>query len=42
MNRKATFRHHGHSYHEAGIGTVTILMAVVTLTIISYSIFSAL
>jgi hypothetical protein len=42
MNRKATVRHHGSTYHEAGIGTVTILLAVITLAIIFYSIYSAL
>jgi hypothetical protein len=42
MNRKATIRHNGHTYHEEGIGTVTILLAVITLAIIFYSIYTAL
>lgn len=42
MNRKATVRHHGNTYHEEGIGTVTILLAVITLAIIFYSIYSAM
>jgi len=40
MNRKTTLRH-GHTYHEDGIGTVTILLAIVTVAIIFYSIYSA-
>jgi hypothetical protein len=41
MNRKPTARHHGHTYHEDGIGTVTILLAVLTVAIIFYSIYTA-
>jgi hypothetical protein len=40
MNRKTTLRH-GHNYHEDGIGTVTILLAVATVAIIFYSIYTA-
>jgi hypothetical protein len=42
MNRKATVRPHGNTYHEEGIGTVTILLAVITIAIILYSIYSAM
>jgi hypothetical protein len=42
MNRKATVRHNGHTYHEEGIGTVTILLAILTVSIIFYSIYSAM
>lgn len=42
MNRKTSFRHHGNTYHEEGIGTVTILLAVLTVSIIFYSIYSAM
>ena len=41
MNRKTTARQHGHTYHEEGIGTVTILLAVLTVAIIFYSIYTA-
>lgn len=41
MNRKSAIRH-GHNYHEEGIGTVTILLAIITVSIIFYSIYSAL
>ena len=41
MNRKSTIRH-GHNYHEEGIGTVTILLAIITIAIISYSIYTAI
>lgn len=40
MNRKSTLRH-GHNYHEEGIGTVTILLAIITVAIIFYSIYTA-
>jgi len=40
MNRKTAIRH-GQHYHEEGIGTVTILLAIVTVAIIFYSIYSA-
>jgi hypothetical protein len=40
MNRKSAIRH-GHNYHEEGIGTVTILLAVTTVAIIFYSIYSS-
>lgn len=40
MNRKSAIRHR-HHYHEEGIGTVTILLAVATIAIIFYSIYSA-
>lgn len=42
MNRKTTVRQHGHTYHEEGIGTVTILLAVLTVAIIFYSIYTAI
>jgi len=47
MNKKTvTYLTHrqirnGHNYHTEGIGTVTILMAVATLAIIFYSIYSS-
>ncbi|MGQ0829502.1 MAG: hypothetical protein ACT4ON_14025 [Bacteroidota bacterium] len=41
MNKKASVRH-GHNYHTEGIGTVTILMAVATIAIIFYSIYSSI
>jgi hypothetical protein len=40
MNRKSAIRH-GQNYHEEGIGTVTILLAVATVAIIFYSIYTA-
>lgn len=42
MNRKAAVRHSSYRYHEEGIGTVTIFLALVTIGIIFYSIYSAL
>lgn len=42
MNKKSSAIRHGQNYHEDGIGTVTILLAIATIAIISYSIFSAL
>ena len=41
MNKKIAIRH-GRSYHTEGIGTVTILMAVATIAIIFYSIYTAM
>jgi hypothetical protein len=41
MNRKTTSVRHGQNYHEGGIGTVTILLALITIGIILYSIYSA-
>lgn len=41
MNKKSALRH-GQNYHEDGIGTVTILLAIATVAIIFYSIYSAL
>ena len=41
MNRKIAIRH-GRNYHTEGIGTVTILMAVATVMIIFYSIYSSI
>lgn len=41
MNRKSIVRH-GHNYHEEGIGTVTVLLAILTVSIIFYSIYSAM
>jgi hypothetical protein len=41
MNRKTTSVRHGQNYHEEGIGTVTILLAIATIGIILYSIYSA-
>lgn len=40
MNRKSAIRH-GHNNHEEGIGTVTIMLAIATIAIIFYSIYSA-
>ncbi|MCW3085726.1 MAG: hypothetical protein JWP12_3092 [Bacteroidetes bacterium] len=40
MNRKSAIRH-GHNYHEEGIGTGTILLAIVTVAFIFYSIYCA-
>jgi len=42
MNKKTVARHHGHHYHEEGIGAGTILLAILTVSIIFYSIYSAL
>jgi hypothetical protein len=42
MNRKTTSVRHGQNYHEEGIGTVTILLAIATLGIIFYSIYSSI
>jgi hypothetical protein len=41
MNRKTAIRH-GHNYHTEGIGTVTILLAIATVAIIFYSIYSSI
>ena len=41
MNRKASLRH-SQSYHQEGIGTVTILLAIATVSIIFYSIYNAI
>jgi hypothetical protein len=41
MNKKTEIRH-GHNYHTEGIETVTILMAVATVAIIFYSIYSSM
>lgn len=41
MNKKTAIRH-GQNYHEDGIGTVTVLLAIATVAIIFYSIYSAL
>ena len=41
MSKKTAFRH-GQNYHEEGIGTVTVLLAIATVIIIFYSIYSAL
>ncbi|MBA3706962.1 MAG: hypothetical protein H0W84_13990 [Bacteroidetes bacterium] len=40
MNRRTAIRH-GQRYLTDGIGTVTILMAVATVAIIFYSIYSS-
>jgi len=40
MNKKTSVRH-GH-YHTEGIGTVTILMAIATIAIVFYSIYSSI
>jgi hypothetical protein len=40
MNKREAIRN-GQNYHEDGIGTVTILLAVATVFIIFYSIYSA-
>ncbi|MBL7884061.1 MAG: hypothetical protein JNL69_08320 [Bacteroidia bacterium] len=39
MNKKSIIKRN-HTYHEEGIGTVTILLAVITISIIFYSIYS--
>ena len=41
MNKKIEIRH-GRNYHTEGIGTVTVLMAVATVAIIFYSIYSSI
>jgi hypothetical protein len=41
MNRKTSIRH-GQHYHQEGIGTVTILLAIATVSIIFFSIFNAI
>jgi hypothetical protein len=41
MNKRTAIRN-GHNYHQDGIGTVTILLAVATVAIIFYSIYSAI
>lgn len=41
MNKKNHTRH-GQTYHEEGIGTVTLLMAFATVAIIFYSIYSSI
>lgn len=41
MNRKTSIRH-GHTYHQEGIGTVTILLAIATVSIIFFSIYNAI
>ena len=40
MNRKTSIRH-SQSYHQEGIGTVTILLAIATVSIIFFSIYNA-
>jgi hypothetical protein len=40
MNRKTSIRH-GQTYHQDGIGTVTILLAIATVCIIFFSIYNA-
>jgi hypothetical protein len=40
MNRKTSIRH-GQNFHQDGIGTVTILLAIATVTIIFFSIYNA-
>ncbi len=40
MNRKSFIRK-GHTYHEDGIGTITVLLAVATVFITFYSIYTA-
>lgn len=40
MKNRTAIRH-GKNYHEQGIETVTILLAVMTVAIIFYSIYSA-
>ncbi|MDQ3047910.1 MAG: photosystem II reaction center protein PsbN [Bacteroidota bacterium] len=40
MNKKSAIRH-GNNYHEDGIGTVTIFLAIATVAIIFYSIYTA-
>ncbi len=41
MNKKSETRK-GNTYHEEGIGTVTVLLAVATVFIIFYSIYSSI
>jgi hypothetical protein len=41
MNKRIAIRH-GRNYQTEGIGTVTILMAVATVVIIFYSIYSSI
>lgn len=41
MNKKTAIRH-TQNYHEEGIGTITILLAIATVTIIFYSIYNAM
>ena len=41
MNRKTSIRH-SQNYHQDGIGTVTILLAIATVFIIFYSIYNAI
>jgi len=40
MNRKTSIRD-GQNFHQDGIGTVTILLAIATVTIIFFSIYNA-
>lgn len=40
MNRKTSSRN-GQHYHQDGIGTVTILLAIATVSIIFFSIYNA-
>jgi hypothetical protein len=40
MNRKISIRH-GQHYHQDGIGTVTILLAIATVSIIFFSVYNA-
>lgn len=42
MNRKTHVRQNGHTYHEEGIGTMTIMLAIITVAIIFYSIYSTM
>jgi hypothetical protein len=41
MNRKNSIRN-GHAYHQEGIGTVTILLAIATVSIIFFSIYNSI
>ncbi len=41
MNRKTSIRN-SQNYHQDGIGTVTILLAIATVFIIFYSIYNAI
>ncbi|MFL5764618.1 MAG: hypothetical protein ACJ77K_11805 [Bacteroidia bacterium] len=41
MNRKTSIRH-GHTYHQEGIGTVTVLLAIATVSIIFFSIYNSI
>jgi hypothetical protein len=41
MNKRTAIRN-GQNYHEDGIGTVTVLLAIATVAIIFYSVYSAL